>query len=298
MIEAVDIYRKMILIRRFEELLLELFSAGKLSGTTHTYVGQEPVAIAVASHLGPGDCVFSNHRCHGHYIAHTGDIEGLLAEIMGRTGGVCGGRGGSQHLHRGNFYSNGIQGGFMPIVVGMALAEKKRARGNVVVAFIGDGTLGEGAVYEALNMAALWSVPLLVVVENNRYAQSTPITLGVAGSIPDRGRCFGLSVGESDGWDVTGLTARFGTLVAQVRNEGRPHMEVVETYRLNAHSKGDDTRATMEVAAFRARDPVEHWGRGLPPGLRAAVDAEVAGRLAETLAAVEAMPLAQLAEVG
>jgi TPP-dependent pyruvate/acetoin dehydrogenase alpha subunit len=288
------LYRKMLLIRRFEERLLDLFAEGKLSGTTHTYVGQEPIAVAVAEHLTAADLVFSNHRCHGHYLALTGDAQGLLAEIMGRQGGVCGGRGGSQHLHRGNFYSNGIQGGFMPIAVGMALAEKAKGSGAVVVAFVGDGTFGEGAVYEALNMAALWSVPLLVVVENNRYAQSTPSALGVAGSLSDRARAFGLSAGDCDGWDVAALVARFGTIIGQVRSECRAHVEVVETYRLNAHSKGDDSRDAGEVAAFRDRDPLPHWGERLEPARRAALDAEIEARLADVLAEVEAMPFATL----
>ena len=296
---AADIlYRKMLTIRRFEERLLDLFAEGKLSGTTHTYVGQEPVAVAVAEHLTSDDIVFSNHRCHGHYLATTDDARGLLAEIMGREGGVCGGRGGSQHLHRGNFYSNGIQGGFMPIAVGMALAEKAKGSGSVVTAFIGDGTFGEGAVYEALNMAALWSVPLLVVVENNRYAQSTPSALGVSGSLSARAKAFGLSAGDSDCWDVDGLVARFGEVIGQVRSRCRAHVEVVETYRLNAHSKGDDSRDAAEVAAFRARDPVPAWAARLEPIRRAAIEAEVSARLAEVLAEVEAMPMAKLAETG
>lgn len=284
-----DLYRGMLLIRRFEERLLELFSLGRLFGTTHTYVGQEPIAVGIIANLTRNDVVFSNHRCHGHYLAYWDDPVGLMAEIMGKSGGVCGGRGGSQHLHRGNFYSNGIQGGYMPIAVGAALAEKAKGSGAVVVPFIGDGTFGEGAVYEALNMASLWAAPLLVVVENNRYAQSTPIQLGVAGSIPDRARAFGLSVGESRGDDVEALARRFAALVAQLRETGRPHVEVVETYRLNAHSKGDDTRDPGEVAAARARDPVTLYGRSLPEAARRAVEAEVEARLDAVQAEVEAM---------
>jgi len=163
-----DLYQQMILIRKFEELLLDLFSKGKLFGTTHTYVGQEAIAVSVMGHLNKSDIVFSSHRCHGHFLAKEDDPEGLLAEIMGRENGVCGGRGGSQHLHKNNFYSNGIQGGIVANSVGMAFAEKYKKTSNIVVVFMGDGTWGEGISYEALNMASLWSVPLLVVVENNR----------------------------------------------------------------------------------------------------------------------------------
>ena len=139
-----SLYSTMYLIRKFENRLLELFSEGKLFGTTHTYVGQEAIAVSVIFNLESSDIVFSNHRCHGHYLAKENDPEGLLAEIMGREGGVCGGRGGSQHLHKNNFYSNGIQGGYLPNALGMAFAEKYKKTGNIVVAFIGDGTLGEG----------------------------------------------------------------------------------------------------------------------------------------------------------
>lgn len=120
------LYFKMLLIRNFENRLLELFSDGKLSGTTHTYVGQEAIAVSVIDNLMPNDVIFSNHRCHGHYLAYENDPGGLFAEIMGKSTGVCGGRGGSQHLHKRNFYSNGIQGSYLPIVVGMAMAEKRR----------------------------------------------------------------------------------------------------------------------------------------------------------------------------
>ena len=152
----------MVLIRQFEEAVLELYAAGLLPGTTHTYSGQEANAVGVLAHLDPArDNVLSNHRNHGHYLAYTDDVDGLLREIMGREGGVCCGRGGSQHLHAGRFLSNGVQGGIVPIAAGMALAEQRRGSGAVTAVFIGDGTLGQGVVYETLNMASLWSLPVL-----------------------------------------------------------------------------------------------------------------------------------------
>src|SRR5215204_416232 len=172
------LYERMYLIRRFEETLLGLFSEGKIAGTTHTYIGQEANAVGVIAHLEQKrDVVVSNHRCHGHYLAFTGDVDGLLREVMGREGGVCGGKGGSQHLWSGNFFSNGVLGSTVPVAAGMALAERERGSDAVTTAFIGDGTLGQGVVYETLNLASLWRLPLLFVLENNSYAQSTPSSL-------------------------------------------------------------------------------------------------------------------------
>ncbi len=129
--------------------------------------------MAVAEHLLPGDLIFSNHRCHGHYLARTGDVDGLMAEIMGRATGICGGRGGSQHICAHGVFSNGVQGGIAPVAAGLALAQNLTQSGHIAVCFIGDGTLGEGVLYETLNIASKWKLPLLVVLENNGYAQST-----------------------------------------------------------------------------------------------------------------------------
>jgi TPP-dependent pyruvate/acetoin dehydrogenase alpha subunit len=256
--------------------LLELFSEGKLSGTTHTYVGQEAVAVSVIHHLRDYDIVFSNHRCHGHYLAKENDVSGLFAEIMGRASGACGGRGGSQHIQRRNFYSNGIQGAYMPITVGMALAERERNSDAIVVAFIGDGTWGEGAVYEALNLAGLWKVPLLVVVEDNKYAQSTPQSLTLAGRLIDRPASFGLSCGEIKSNDVHVLLPHFQTLIAKVREEKQTHVEIVHTYRFNPHSKGDDHRPEEEIDAWRRNhDPLDYVRTKIHMDRRMVIEAEI-----------------------
>jgi len=191
------LYERMFTIRVFEERLLELFKDGKIFGTTHTCLGQEAIPLSIMEHLKSDDLVFSGHRCHGHFLARFNDPRSLLAEMMGRTESICSGRGGSQHLYRDGFLTNGVQGGYMPIALGAAKAEQVRGNGSIVVAIIGDGTLGEGTVYETFNMAALWQVPLLVVIENNRYAQSTPVSHNLAGRIVDRPRAFGL-----DAWYV------------------------------------------------------------------------------------------------
>ena len=148
--QAISINHKIIKealrIRKVEEKFLQLFSEGKLNGTVHTCVGQEFSAVAFAGQLKKKDFIFSNHRCHGHYIAFTGDVRGLLAELLGKASGTCGGIGSSQHLCHNNFYSNGIQGGIVPVAAGYALGNKLKGNGAIGIVFIGDGTLGEGAL--------------------------------------------------------------------------------------------------------------------------------------------------------
>ena len=150
-------YERMFFIRRFEETLLDLFSLGKLVGTTHTYIGQEANAVGLIDHLEPElDTIFSNHRCHGHYLAFTDDAFGLLCEVMGKAPGVCGGKGGSQHLCKGNFYSNGVLGSIVPVATGIGLAEKQKGTGAVSTVFLGDGTLGvpDRAPFDGIAVAA------------------------------------------------------------------------------------------------------------------------------------------------
>jgi 2-oxoisovalerate dehydrogenase E1 component len=249
-------YEKMVRIRAFEENLLALFSQNKLFGTTHTYLGQEAVAVAAMEHLGEGDCVFSNHRCHGHFLAYSGRADLLLAEIMGKEAGMCRGRGGSQHICWKNFYTNGIQGGIVPNATGMALAEKYKKTGAVTMVFLGDGTLGQGVVYESFNMASLWQIPVLYVVEDNGYAMTTRTRDGVAGSIPARARAFAIETEEITSNDVEELDAAFGTAFDYLRREGRPYCLVIHTYRLGPHSKGDDFREESELEEHRKSDPL------------------------------------------
>ena len=203
------LYERMFYIRRFEETLLDLFSQGKLVGTTHTYIGQEANGVGIIDHLEPErDVVFSNHRCHGHYLAWTGDVEGLIAEVLGKDTGVCAGLGGSQHLCADGFFSNGIQGGIVPVAAGLAFARKLDGRGGIAAVCIGDGTLGEGVVYETFNMAAKWRLPLLVVLENNRYAQSTSQEETLAGDICARAAAFGIRTYQADTWRHEALAER------------------------------------------------------------------------------------------
>ena len=289
-----ELYKKMFLIRKFEELLLDLFSKGKLFGTTHTYVGQEAIAVSVMEHLNEADVVFSNHRCHGHFLAKEDDPEGLLAEIMGRRNGVCGGRGGSQHLHKNNFYSNGIQGGTVANALGMAFAEKYNQTGNIVVVFMGDGTWGEGISYESLNMASLWGVPLLVVVENNRYAQSTPLELNLAGSIIQRVQAFDIEADEVESNDVAVLYPKFEEAVKFVREKQKPFVQIVNTYRLNAHSKGDDDRSKGEVEKWWEKEPLLYLETIMPKEDVDQIKLSVEKRLQEIEKRVQDMEFASL----
>ena len=248
---------QMELIRAVEERLLALFSEGKLFGTTHTCIGQETCAVGVVSALDrTRDIVFSTHRCHGHFLVYSDDPDQLIGEIMGRQTGACGGRGGSQHLCVENFYSNGVQGGILPVATGVALAEKIKTSGAVTVCFLGDGTLGEGVVYEALNMAALWQVPILFVLEHNSYAQSTPTALTTAGDVAARAEAFGIPTDRRAADDPLALSMHMHEVIERVRRDGGPFFQILDTYRLAAHSKGDDDRDAQEIERYRQRDPL------------------------------------------
>jgi len=291
--DARALYARMRLIRRFEETLLELFAAGKLHGTTHTCIGQEADAAGVISCLEPErDVVVSNHRCHGHYLAFTDDVDGLLREVMGRVGGVCGGKGGSQHLFAGNFYSNGVLGSTVPVAAGMALAEREKGGGAIATVFVGDGTLGQGVVYESLNIASLWKLPLLVVVEHNGYAQSTPSTLQLAGDVESRARAFGVATSRHDTTDVLEVRAAAREGVDHVRSTGTPYFLVLDTYRFSPHSKGDDFRDPEEIAARRLRDPLVVCEGLVSDAEREEISAGVESRLAEAVEQALAAPLA------
>lgn len=261
------------LIRRTEQLILDQFGRGLVSGTTHTCLGQELAALAVVRALNhPQDAVLSNHRNHGHFLAYSGDFVGLVAEVMGRQTGVCGGRGGSQHLAWRHFHSNGVQGGMTGIGAGLALARKLEGGDGIVATIIGDGTLGEGLLYESMNLASIWHVPLLIVVENNGVAQTTRTSETVGGTIEGRGAAFGLPTWRCDDDDPEFVT-KVQSIVDELRCRGGPGFLVLDTRRMGPHSKGDDLRDPDEIAAIRRRDPLAALGRCLPAEDRAAIEA-------------------------
>jgi TPP-dependent pyruvate/acetoin dehydrogenase alpha subunit len=264
-------YLEMVRIRRFEETVLERFPRGEFFGTTHTYIGQEANAVGVLASLLDGDVVVSNHRCHGHFLAYGGAMHGLAAELMGRESGICGGRGGSQHIQWKDFYANGILGGTVALATGIAMAEKVRRKGKIVFCFMGDGTLGEGVVYESLNMASLWALPIVFILENNRYAQSTPIQLHLSGDIAARFEAFHIPTEAIDTTDVREVDAAARPITERIRDGQGPQALIIHTYRFAPHSKGDDHRDAEEISGFRERDPL--------PLLRLAMDRKKADRL-------------------
>ncbi len=250
-------YRRMLVIRLVEQRLLELFSMGKVRGTVHTCLGQEGCAVGVVAALDRSkDVICSNHRGHGHYLAYSGDVRGLMAEVLGLPSGVCAGIGGSQHLHRANYYSNGILGGMPPVAVGMACAEQRLDSGAVVCVFLGDGAMAEGSFYEALNLAGLWRLPLLFAVEHNGYAQSTPSAEQHAGDLPGRARTFGVPVTVVDGNDVEQVYANADAMVQRIRGGQGAELLFMQTYRLGPHSKGDDLRSEEELSPRRRDEPI------------------------------------------
>ncbi len=278
--DEAPLYRQLFRIRRFEETVLDAFPKGAFYGTTHTYLGQEANAVGVLAHLKSGDIVFSNHRCHGHFIAYGGDLRALFAELMGKTTGVCGGLGGSQHLHWKNFYSNGVLGSTAPVAVGTALAEKAKGNKAIAVIFLGDGALGEGVLYESLNIASLWNAPILFVLENNHIAQTTPADLAIAGDIAARFSAFGILCRELDSSDVVEIEAAAGQEMKSLRTKGGPRALVIHTQRFGPHSKGDDTRDEKAIAKIRTtRDPLTIHGERISvkerKSIETAVDAEV-----------------------
>jgi 2-oxoisovalerate dehydrogenase E1 component len=285
-------------IRLFEQRLLHLFGEGRLFGTVHTCIGQEWSGVALSENLEPGDVVFSNHRCHGHYLARTGNYVGLFAEIMGRETGICRGRGGSQHICDANVFSNGIQGGIVPVSAGIAYAKKLQGENEIAVAFIGDGTLGEGALYESLNVASAWSLPLLVVLENNLYAQSTSQVQTLSGDIEARAKAFGICARRGDTWDPINLMKIMAEAVDFVRSQCRPLFLRVDTYRLMAHSKSDDNRDPAEVAEYWERDLLYQAAKEFPEiiapiekALLARLDAAVEEADSSPMSSLSALPL-------
>lgn len=258
---ALSFYEQMLFIRGIEESFLEKYALGLFKGTVHTSIGQESCAVGVLSQIDKQtDIVFSNHRCHGHFIAYSWPKTpalGLVQEVMGMSGGICLGNGGSQHIHYNNFYSNGVQGGIVPLTLGTALAERYMQRKAVSIVYIGDGTMGEGVVYECFNIASKWNLPILFVLENNLYAQTTPVEIAHAGSFCSRANAFDIETKQIDASDVLLLAENTSRIIQQVRNTSRPYFLELKTYRYSPHSKGDDFRDSQEILAFKQKDPIQ-----------------------------------------
>jgi 2-oxoisovalerate dehydrogenase E1 component len=263
LVDEFSLFVRCAFIRKFERLLLELFAQGKLAGTTHTAIGQEANAVGLAAACRDTDIFISNHRCHGHLLAHVGEPEGLLLELMGHPGGFCRGLGGSQHLCvPGKFYSNGVQGGIAPLAAGLAMAAARAGENKVVCVFLGDGTTGEGVLYETLNLAALHHLPILFVLEDNGIAQTTLTKNTIAGRVKTRFEGFGIEAHEIEYPTARELFELAAPIVARVRG-GMPSAIIIKSTRLAAHSKGDDTRSSRELAEAEGRDPLRRMAHGL-----------------------------------
>ena len=283
--------RLMWRIRLFEERLDQTFSRGFLDGTSHLAAGQEACAVGATAALNDGDQVVSNHRGHGHLIAKGGDVRRMMAELMGKRDGYCGGRGGSQHMSApeiGFLGTNGITGGGIPLATGAALSAQMLGAKRAVVCFFGDGATSQGSFHEALNIASLWQLPVLYVCENNGYAMSTPVARTVAGGdLLRRAQAYALRTERVDGMDVDAVATEAAELLQYVRaGKGPAFLEAV-TYRYCGHSKSDRLvyRTRAEEAAWRRRDPVTLLRSRLDDAGRSgeadAVESGVAAVLAE-----------------
>ena len=238
-----SLYRKMALIRQFEERVKYLFLEGIMPGTIHQYQGAEAIAVGVCSALNPDDVITSTHRPHGHAIAKGLTIESLMHELFGKTTGCCRGRGGSMHmgdLEKGMVPAIAIVGGNVPIATGIALAFKMKKEPRVAVSFMGDGAVNEGAFHEGVNMGAIWSLPVVYVIENNLYSASTPIrqTTNVK-KLSDRAAAYGIPGVTIDGNDVLKVYETAQKAISRARNGDGPTLIECMTYRITGHSRRD-----------------------------------------------------------
>ena len=261
--QRIDLYRMMAEARLFEELAYRMFLEGLVKGTSHLSIGQEAIAAAFAAAMQPGDLTFCTYRGHIHTLLRGAPPSRLMAELFGRGSGICGGKGGSMHLtdaSAGAMGSYAIVGAHMPIAVGAAWAASERGSGQVAVCFFGDGTTNIGAFHEALNMAAVWSVPAVFVCENNQYMEYTPIRSVTAVKNPaaDRAAAYGLDPILVDGNDADRMFDTARSAIERARAGGGPSLIEAATYRHGGHSRADpgDYRPDDEVASWKARDPI------------------------------------------
>ena len=270
-------YRMMQEARLFEKRAQDLFLEGLIKGTSHLALGQEAVAAGFAAALQPDDLVYCTYRGHVHTLLRGAPMGALMAELMGRANGICGGKGGSMHLTdvaHGAMGSYAIVGAHMPIAAGAAWAAQERATGQVVVCFFGDGTTNIGAFHEALNLAVVWRLPVVYVCENNLYMEYTAIgdVTAVANPAADRASAYGLEPVVVDGNDVDAVYETAIRLVGRAREGGGPALVEAKTYRQGGHSRADPAkyRPADEVEAWLARDPIPaHRDRLLASGVEA-----------------------------
>jgi len=257
-----DLLRRMVLIRRFEERCAQLYQQSEIHGFLHLYIGEEAVAVGVMDAIGPDDGVVATYREHGHALMKGVPAGAVMAEMFGRVDGCSGGRGGSMHLfdaHHRFYGGNAIVGGGLPLAVGLALADVERGRSAVTACFFGEGAVAEGEFHEAMNLAALWSLPVLFCCENNLYAMGTALTRSQADTdLTTRAETYGMPATAVDGMDVMAVAAAAHAAVAAMRTDVGPRFLELRTYRFRAHSMYDPElyRNKDEVAEWRERDPI------------------------------------------
>lgn len=304
-----DLFYRMVLIRRFEERVNELYMKGLIPSTLHLYIGQEAVAVGVCANLKVNDYLLSTHRPHGHAIAKGVSIKNIMAELYGKADGCCKGKGGSMHvgnIHVGMFPAIAIVGGNVPIAAGSALAQKIQKNGGVTVCFFGDGAANEGAWHEAMNAAAIYQLPLVLVCENNLYAASTPVsmTFGVE-NIADRACAYGMPGVIADGNDVLNVLEISTDAITRARKGEGPTLIECKTYRQCGHSRSDPRgyRSKEEEQVWLKKDPIPRFEKYLLENKLANPDEiqdmrkQVEKEIDEAVAFAEASPLPDPAEV-
>ncbi len=258
-----DIYRKMVSVRLFEETAADLFLKGQLPGFLHCYIGEEAVAAGVMAHLSNEDMITSTHRGHGHAVAKGARFDMMFAELFAKKTGYCHGKGGSMHiadLHIGILGANGIVGAGVPIATGAGLALKMQGSDRVTVSFFGDGASNTGAFYEGVNLAAVWNLPVVFVCENNQYAESTPrATHQRVKHVSDRAAAFNIPGETMDGMDVFDVFEKAGRAIDRARKGDGPMLLEARTYRFLGHFVGDPQpyRTKEEVEEWKKRDPIQ-----------------------------------------
>jgi TPP-dependent pyruvate/acetoin dehydrogenase alpha subunit len=261
--ELLKHYETMLVIRRFEETLNDLYGTGVVRGTSHFCAGQEATEVGAIAALWPDDLVTSTHRGHGHFIAKGGDPKRVMAELWGKKTGYSRGRGGSQHMADfaiGFLGSNGITGGMIPVATGAALSQQMLGTGKVVLCFFGEGATGQGAFHEAVNMGAVWRLPIVYLCENNLYAMSTPICEAFAEpDVSERAAAYGLPGDVVDGQDYFAVRKVTGRAVDRARGGDGPTLIEARTYRIFGHSKSDEReyRTPEEEAGWAEQDAIK-----------------------------------------
>jgi acetoin:2,6-dichlorophenolindophenol oxidoreductase subunit alpha len=285
---SLRMYRRMVMIRLFEEQVNDLYTRALMPGLAHLYIGEEAVAVGICEALHPDDYITSTHRGHGHCVAKGAALDRMFAELLGKEAGYCKGKGGSMHIAdpaTGNLGANAIVAGSAGIATGAAFAAKRLGNGRVCVCFFGEGALGQGVLYEVMNMAALWKLPVIYVCENNLYNEYTHYSDTTSGDILTRATGFGLRTESVDGQDVRAVNATIQPLVDRAREGAGPSFLLANTYRFMGHHVGDVSRdyyrSKQEEQTWKGeRDPIKvlrDWmlGQSVPAADLDAIQTEV-----------------------